>query len=66
MAIRCCHGCVPPKRKVGCHATCSEYLQEKKNHEEEKKVERAIKDVASVEYRSKRRAIIRAKERRKK
>lgn len=32
--INCCNGCVPPKRHVGCHATCEDYISEKKKHEE--------------------------------
>lgn len=33
MAIRCCHGCIAPKRHPGCHGTCPEYLQEKAVHD---------------------------------
>ena len=32
--IHCCSGCVPPKRQVGCHVWCEEYLAEKKEHDE--------------------------------
>ena len=28
MAIFSCKGCVPPKRHVGCHATCEDYIRE--------------------------------------
>lgn len=28
---RCCKCCVPPKRHIGCHSNCPEYLEEKKN-----------------------------------
>lgn len=28
MAIFSCKGCVPPKRHVGCHATCEDYIKE--------------------------------------
>lgn len=34
--IRCCEGCVAPKRYPGCHATCPEYLQEKEEYEARK------------------------------
>lgn len=30
MSIKCCKDCVAPKRHIGCHATCAEYLSEKK------------------------------------
>lgn len=36
MAIKCCYGCVAPKRYPGCHGTCPEYLAEKAKHDEEK------------------------------
>lgn len=28
---RCCKYCFPPKRHLGCHSTCPEYLEEKKD-----------------------------------
>ena len=31
--IRCCYGCVAPKRYPGCHAQCPEYIQEKAVHD---------------------------------
>lgn len=34
--IRCCKGCIPPKRYPGCHAVCKEYLAEKAKWEEDK------------------------------
>ena len=33
MAIRCCNGCVAPKRHSGCHGSCPEYLKEKAEHD---------------------------------
>lgn len=33
MAIRCCNGCVAPKRYPGCHGTCPEYIKEKAEHD---------------------------------
>lgn len=33
MAIVCCKGCVAPKRYPGCHGSCSEYLEQKAEHE---------------------------------
>ncbi len=29
MGIKCCFGCVAPKRHPGCHASCPEYIEEK-------------------------------------
>lgn len=37
MADFTCKDCVPPKRHVGCHATCEEYKQDKLKWEEKKK-----------------------------
>ena len=44
MAIKCCKGCVPPKRTPTCHSTCEEYLKEKAKWEEEKKAIKANMD----------------------
>ena len=35
--IQCCTNCVPPKRHIGCHATCKDYAKEKLEWEENKK-----------------------------
>jgi len=37
MGIKCCKGCVAPKRHSGCHSKCPEYLEEKRLWEEQKK-----------------------------
>ena len=29
MAIKCCNGCVPPKRSPTCHGSCPDYIREK-------------------------------------
>ena len=28
MPIRCCNGCVPPKRTPTCHSDCPDYIRE--------------------------------------
>lgn len=33
MPIRCCNGCVPPKRSPTCHGTCPDYIREKAEHD---------------------------------
>lgn len=45
MSIRCCRNCVPPKRHLGCHDRCKEYLEEKAEDErikEKTKFERKL------------------------
>lgn len=36
MAIKCCNGCVPPKRTPTCHSTCPDYIIEKAFDEAER------------------------------
>ena len=36
MSIKCCLGCVAPKRYPGCHGVCQEYLKEKADYESRK------------------------------
>ena len=38
ICIQCCKTCVPPQRHVGCHATCPEYLEQKRQNEESRKL----------------------------
>ena len=33
MAIKCCNGCVPPKRNPTCHGICPDYIKEKAEHD---------------------------------
>lgn len=39
MSIRCCYGCVPPRRTHECHGTCKDYIDEKAADEEKKAAE---------------------------
>lgn len=36
--IKCCLGCVAPKRHPGCHGTCPEYLSERAVYDELKTI----------------------------
>ena len=48
--IRCCNGCVAPKRHLGCHSTCPDYIKEKRQHDEACEVRRkAIKQRRSLD-----------------
>lgn len=42
--IKCCFGCVPPKRYPGCGDRCPEYKAEKAKIAEEKQREKEYKD----------------------
>lgn len=33
--IQSCRYCVPPKRHIGCHSTCEEYIRAKKEYDAE-------------------------------
>ena len=41
--ITCCKDCVAPKRHLGCHDYCKEYLKEKEEHERQKEASRKEK-----------------------
>ena len=45
MIIRCCKGCVAPKRYPGCHDHCSEYISERAEYDKRMEEERKIKSV---------------------
>ena len=61
MPIRCCNGCVAPKRHVGCHGTCPDYIREKAEHDALMEIERkklSIKQgLADETYRAVQRAM---------
>lgn len=39
--ITCCKGCQPPKRHPGCHSVCEEYLEQRKQQDENNAKRRA-------------------------
>lgn len=39
MGIKCCLGCVAPKRYPGCHGTCPDYIKEKALHDADREKE---------------------------
>ena len=50
MAIKCCYGCVAPKRYPGCGDHCPEYKAEKAQDQEEKKAAAVRQGIASQKY----------------
>ncbi len=45
VAIKCCNGCVPPKRNPWCHGTCPEYADEKAQNDMEKAAANRKKEI---------------------
>ena len=56
MAIKCCHGCIAPRRHPGCHDHCPEYLKEKAEHDAKAaydyKRRKTIQDLNEQRYRA--------------
>lgn len=46
MAIKCCNGCVAPKRHPGCHDHCEKYQKAKAEYDERKEAERKQKEIS--------------------
>lgn len=47
MPIKCCKGCVAPKRHTACWDHCPEYLEEKAKYEVLMEAERKRKSIAA-------------------
>ena len=60
MSIKCCYGCVPPKRHTACWGHCPDYAREKAQHEMDtaayKKKKTAESSVTSQKFDGVRRA----------
>ena len=57
MSIKCCFGCVAPKRYPGCGATCKEYLEEKAEDARQKEAYRKERAIANAIYSSRTRRV---------
>lgn len=64
MSVKCCKGCVPPKRHTACWDTCPDYIAEKKEHEEKKEAERKRRDIEMAIYQQRGIAVRKALKRR--
>ena len=47
MSIRCCNGCVPPKRHEACWGHCPDYAAEKAVHDAQKAADDMRRSVVS-------------------
>ena len=43
--IKCCFGCVPPKRNPYCHGSCPEYAKEKEENDHQNAIEYERKQI---------------------
>ena len=50
MSIKCCHGCVAPKRYSGCGDRCPEYKEEKAQAQAEKQAAAVRQGITSQKY----------------
>lgn len=60
MGIKCCKDCVAPKRHTGCHENCSEYLYEKKLHDERRQAISEKRQAENALYSQRERAVHKA------
>lgn len=66
MAIKCCNGCVPPKRTGDCHATCHDYIIEAAFHNAERAIEYEREKASGEQYARRTERVQKALKRRKK
>jgi hypothetical protein len=45
MGIKCCYGCVPPKRHTACWGHCPDYAKEKAQNEKDTAAQRKQKEI---------------------
>lgn len=59
-AIKCCKGCVAPKRYPGCHDRCPEYKKDKAEYEARKAIADRAKYTDQEIYSQKSKAVAKA------
>lgn len=60
MAIKCCNGCVAPKRYPVCHGHCPEYIAERAEHDRRKAIYDREREISNGIYQSRSKNILRA------
>lgn len=58
--MKCCFGCVPPKRHTACWDHCPEYIEEKKKHDMRKEADYKKNLIGIGIYQQKMNGVIRA------
>lgn len=48
--IKCCHGCVPPKRHTACWGHCPEYLAERVEYDRKREIENKRRSLDAAIY----------------
>ena len=66
MAVKCCYGCVAPKRYPGCHDHCPEYIAARAEHDRLKEIHDRERNTRSAIYRSRSEKVYRAMREREK
>lgn len=66
MAVKCCRGCVSPKRYPGCHNHCPEYIAERAEHDRRKAIYDRERNISNAIYRSRSEKVYKAMREREK
>ena len=66
MSIKCCNGCVPPKRNPYCHGSCQEYMAEKAEYDRLMAIEHERNKALGEYYGNRSQKVIKALKRRSK
>ena len=61
--MKCCYGCVAPKRYPGCHSHCPEYIEERAEYDRRKAAEDQKNAVSNGIYLQKSDGVYRATKR---
>lgn len=60
MAIKCCNGCVPPKRNPYCHSYCPDYIKEKAENDAKRDEDFKRRSIRNGLIQQQQRAVIQA------
>ena len=66
MAVKCCRGCVAPKRYPGCHDRCQEYIAARAEYDRRKEIYDRERDIRNAIYHSRSEKVYKAMREREK